>query len=123
MMDASETRPIGHCLNPKPSENFFSKEILARIKGRVSKEEHDGALLRIKELERMIETNEDKRIARMEQDVENIISNIRHNLNMYYINNIFDDYGVAYEVEELINDLLRRDFSKRLDERKQMRLV
>lgn len=115
---------IGHCLNhPKPSENFLTKEILSRITGRVSKEEHEAALLRIKELERMVETNEDKRIARMQEAVESIISNIKHNVNLYLINNLFDDYETSYEVEQLINDLLTKDFRNRMESRKQMRLL
>lgn len=96
---------------------------LKKIFSKFFPEDHKAALLRIKELERMVETEEDKRIARMVACSEEIISNIRHNVNLYLINGLLEDYMVQIELNELINDILQKDFRRRRDECKQMSLL
>lgn len=124
MQDASETRPIGHCLNhPKPSENFLTKEVLSRITGRVSKEEHQVALDKIAELKMEIQKLEADKWAEAIERKRSIMSSIEHNVNMFLINGLLNDYEDSYHLQEALERFLKTEFSKASDSRQQMRLL
>lgn len=95
---------------PKFLEILFSKE-------------HKAALQRVWELERMLETEEDKRIARMDAAANSIVNDIKHSVSLYLINGLFEDYVTEIEVKEMVNDVLRKDFRRRMDDRHQNQLT
>ena len=134
MMDASETidcqgqnnglGKIGHCLNhPKPSENFFSKETLARLTGRVSKEEHDLALARIVELETQLALTDDSYSVLVEKNKQHVMSVLEYHINHYGWNQMLTNILDVSDICNRMSYYFEEDFQRRLAERSDPRNV